>query len=88
MAKGKAQTFGNNFGKKGGNGKQYLGSTSSSSSISVSGKDKSVSSGPLYWSCGKPGHFSDKCPQKRVNFVTDEGQDPYLGLDDETWFDR
>lgn len=88
-AKGKAQqNFGNNFGKKG-KGKQYLGSASaSSSSTSVPGKGKGKGSGQqLCWNCWKPGHFSDQCPQKRVNLLLGELSDPYLGWDDESWYD-
>ena len=39
------------------------------------------------WTCGNPGHFSDRCPQRRVNAVVEELWKLDLGLSDseETW---
>ena len=65
-------------------GTEKLGSgTSSSTSVSnQGGKGKQTS---VCWTCGNPGHFSDRCPQRRVNALVEELWNLGLGLSEETW---
>ena len=66
-------------------GTEKLGSgTSSSTSVSnQGGKGKQTS---VCWTCGNPGHFSDRCPQRRVKALVEELWNSDLGTWDEGGF--
>ena len=77
--KAKGNGLGSTFGK--GNGKGS--GTSLGTSVSNKGGTGKQASG--CWTCGRPGHFSDRCPQRRVHALVEELWNIDLGLNEEIW---
>ena len=81
--KGKSKGKGKAQGK--GKGKNF-GSLSASASAKGGGSSSSALSSAVCWTCGRRGHFANKCPLNRVS-AFEETEEEQLYVDEEEVWD-